>query len=255
MGLKACLVAPQNGGRDEKPLGNLVLSLFYHEDIGNATARQEVDKLPALNSLKPPIGVSLVFLEHIHITFAFSKLQTYPSPMQSKTTPVEDLCTDMLFATDEPPDEYHPMLFDLPPSILDLDGVQSPTCLTQTIGKQTSSPDSSFLREHQSAASLIDSVIWGSIEDKLPDTDSPSNEFGTVTTNNQVDFAEFIRLIDVGLRSMISKNETPLFKEIKTMVNSNGPKLAEIAPALFSPGYLKVSLTLSEVVSNKESKH
>lgn len=172
--------------------------------------------------------------------------------MQSKATPVEDLCTDMLFATDEPPDVYHPMLFDLPPSMLDSDGVQSPSCLTQTMGRQTSSPDSSFPREHQSAASLIDSVIWGSIEDRLPDADSPSKEFRAVTTNNQVDFAEFIRLIDVGLRSMISKNETPLFKEIKTMVNSNGPKLAEIAPALFSPGYLKVSPTILGAVSKKE---
>lgn len=88
---------------------------------------------------------------------------------------------------------------------------------------------------------------WSSIDNTL----TPSQEIGAVTTTNHGDFRDFIRLMDAGLRSTISKNEAQVSEEVKVTVESNGPKLADIAPALFSPGYLQVSPAISSGVHQR----
>lgn len=111
--------------------------------MGSAISRVEANGLSAPNSIKPPHGVPLVFAEHIHFTFAFSNLQTYPSTMQRTATPAGELFTSVLFTTVEPPHD-HPMLLDLPAYVFASNLVQSPPCFTKSTGKRIRSPSSLF---------------------------------------------------------------------------------------------------------------
>lgn len=53
---------------------------------------------------------------------------------------------------------------------------------------------------------------------------------------------ELVEITDVALRTLICDNRTPNPAGIKCVSKSVGPKLSDIAPALFSPGYHDVSL-------------
>ena len=58
-----------------------------------------------------------------------------------------------------------------------------------------------------------------------------------------LDLSTLVELIDIALRTLICDYKITVPSGIKWSSRSVGPKLSNIAPALFSPGYLAVSLT------------
>lgn len=62
---------------------------------------------------------------------------------------------------------------------------------------------------------------------------------------DQLDLQTLMKLIDTALRTLICNNPTRTAAGIKTSADPSGPKLADISPALFSPGYLSVRVTFS----------
>ena len=56
-----------------------------------------------------------------------------------------------------------------------------------------------------------------------------------------LDLEASAKLIDAALRTMICDNRTTLLPGVELKEKSSEPKLAEVLPALFSPGYLQVN--------------
>lgn len=197
---------------------------------------------PAPNSMRPPFGIPLIFVEHVYIDFTLSSLQTHPVGTQERTAPIEGLCTDMLFTVFEPQHEFRPVLPDFSANSFLSGQVQLPSSNENPMQSfATQDPNSNFSCRAHSLAASIHSLNWSSLGDVLPDANWQFSQNKTTSLADGIFFTNFIRLIDAGLRSMISRNITPVCEEIKLTLDSNRPKLAEIAPALFSPGYLQVS--------------
>lgn len=54
------------------------------------------------------------------------------------------------------------------------------------------------------------------------------------------DFHTILKVVDVSIRTMICDRKFEKTPGVRLVKNSGGPKLADIAPTLFSPGYLEV---------------
>ena len=65
-----------------------------------------------------------------------------------------------------------------------------------------------------------------------------------VLGSNKMTIGDFARLIDSAFRMMICGERSPSAKDVSCSRSSGGPMLAEIAPALFCPGYQLVSFAM-----------
>lgn len=242
------MVLPRNDGHRELPLADIILSLVYQEDLGSTMTGLEVKEQRVSSSIKPPCGIPLVFVKHIYIIFTFSHLQTTSVLTKRKVPLFEDTCSDMLFAAVESQHEHLPILPDSPAYPLDRDGYQSilsKRTFTQSVDQETCIPRSPWVQEYSPVPPKVHSFSCSHEEDISPDINRHSKEIKPVSMIDNSVLTDCIKLADAGLRSIISKPQVPTSKSIKVKVNFNVPKLAEIAPALFRPGYLQVSQTLS----------
>lgn len=70
------------------------------------------------------------------------------------------------------------------------------------------------------------------------------NTTETVVENRSVVLGDWAKLIDSSFRRMICGERAAAAQGVRLTKDSRGPKLADVAPALFCPDYLSVSLTV-----------
>ena len=210
---------------------------------------------------KPPKGVSSVSLDLVDIKFTFSKANQNSSAQKRKKVKVDD-------------DEY---LDDVEILFLDNDETQyqSGYCHSQPL-TQASPTDvwDDFVEARPfSQPAFID--VPGAVHEKtaaqtslrvseyLPASGHPtqadsriaslSTEFPSLGSSRKrqlprsdtdikgLSLFHSVKLVDAAIRTLIDDNRTYTAPGITLTCKTEGPKLAKISPALFSPGFMEVS--------------
>ena len=200
------------------------------------------------------------------MTFIFSSLGVCSSTKRSKLTSGEDLATHMLF-TDGHVIEY------LNQSALPQHLVQWPMLLSLEHDRRSQSATQQsdnirvprkLLCGHQFTSDLPHSFqdcILGSpfqsLFEKLPPLELPEKRAASDCFPNEkkILLDDLLKLFDAGLRTMICGDKILPLSGVTSSIRHLGPKLAEISPAMFRPGYLPVSFpSLREIFSRIMSR-
>lgn len=252
LNLKACLVPHSEGEGLPFPSGDLCFSLSHLRSTKGSAEKSDGNIIFPAHDVKQPFGVPCAFLEHIQMTFTFSSLGVCSSRKRSKLTSGEDLVSRVLF-TDGHLIEY------LNQSALPQHLVHEPTLLSLEHDGQFQSAiqQSDNIRDPRNIicglqvtsnlplsfqGCILGSPFQSLVEElpplKLPAKRAPSDYF---PNEEKIILADLVKLFDAGLRTMICGDKILPLSGVTLSIRHLGPKLAEISPAMFRPGYLPVS--------------
>ena len=252
LNLKACLVPHSEGEGLPFPSGDLCFSLSNLRSTRGSAEKSNGNIILPAHDVKQPFGVPCAFLEHIQMTFIFSSLGVCSSTKRSKLTSGEDLASHVLF-TDGHLIEY------INQSALSQHMVHGPTLLSLEHDRQLKSAiqQSDNIQDprnricdlqvtsnlpHSFQDCVLGSPFQSLVEElpplKLPAKRAPSDYF---PDEENIILADLVKLFDAGLRTMICGDKILPLSGVTSSIRNLGPKLAEISPAMFRPGYLPVS--------------
>lgn len=252
LNLKACLVPHSEGEGLPFSSGDLCFSLSNLRSTRGSAEKSNGNIILPAHDVKQPFGVPCAFLEHIQMTFIFSSLGVCSSTKRSKLTSGEDLASHVLF-TDGHLIEY------LNQSALSQHMVHGPTLLSLEHDRQLQSviQQSDNIQDprnlicdlqvtsnlpHSFQDCVLGSPFQNLVEElpplKLPAKRAPSYYF---PDEENIILADLVKLFDAGLRTMICGDKILPLSGVTSSIRNLGPKLAEISPAMFRPGYLPVS--------------
>ncbi len=214
-----------------------MLALSYSQSCSNSRMNIESPNVPIAQYASPPASVPYAYVDEVKLVFVFKLSATAPASKRrrlgSNTKYEPD--SDMLFGFRDPINNMesigqpqsissnrlqpHLWLHNFPVKKLDL--------------KQDSQEGPSPPESSKNGSGVKAGIIATPRGKRSP----PENS----TRMADIVFTDLALLIDVGLRSMICGNIVYKHSNIKLLSSSGGPKLAEIAPGLFSPGYMQVS--------------
>ena len=225
------------------PVEELILILAHSQTSNNSTS--EFDKLNPLTAhdCSPPSSVPYAYLHEVKLAFKFSILHyisNTPAPKRQRlafTSPYMP-GSDMLFGAPGPVKHVG----QVNQSHLKLDSLfQSQPWLPNIAVLDANvryESKASFQEKHPRIDYFQNNLVVepGRVATPRPKRPLHSNS----TKSKDTMFTDMANLIDVGLRSMICDNIVQKPPNIMLLSDSGRPKLAEISPALFSPGYMQV---------------
>lgn len=213
-----------------------MLALSYSQSCSNSRVDIESPNVPIAPYASPPVSVPYAYVDEIKLVFLFELSATAPASKRrrlgSNTEYEPD--SDMLFGFRNPINSRESI--DQPQSISS-NRLQPHLWLYNFPVKKPDRGHDSREGPLPPESSKIDSAVKAGFvatpRSKIP---PPKNS----TRPADIAFTDLALLIDVGLRSMICGNIVHKHSNINLLSSSGGPKLAEIAPGLFSPGYMQV---------------
>lgn len=226
------------------PLGDLCFSLSnLRSTLGSVETLDGSILLPA-HDIKQPFGVPFAFLTHIQMTFIFSSFGGCSNSKRSKLISGEDIGS-------------HVLLMDRH-LIEHLNQGALPEHLSQDPKRLSLEHDPQFKSAIQQSGNIQDprTVICGlpftanlgssfqSPVNQLPPMKLPVKRaaFDFFPNEKKIILADLVKLFDAGLRTMISGDKIQPLSGVTSLICHLGPKLAEVSPAMFRPGYLPVSV-------------
>lgn len=254
LNLKACLVLHLEEEGLSFPSGDLCFSLSHLQSTLGSAKKSDGNNLLEAPDIKQPFGVPFVFLDHIQLTLHFSSLGVCSNRKRSKLTTGEDPEWKMLrdgglveslnqsalpqhfFQFHEPKLLYLEHDQQCEPAIQRCDNVQD--LRNPTSGLQfTSNLPPSF-------HNCIPGSAFQNLGDELQPMKLPAKRAASDYFPNEkkIILTDLAKLFDAGLRTMIFGDEIRLLSGVTSSTCHLGPKLAEISPAMFRPGYLPVSI-------------
>lgn len=218
------------------------------ETPGNTkTSRHDIN----VASIRPPDGVPHAEIKEIHITWTLSQMRARPrykrkkpsKPKHSEEVEDDELLLHnghngyrALLSLSQPPPQSssledmligHVWSASQPPAASNPDGILDDEWLVEDQATPDHSPLDSQVMEPQKDQT----EVRGKARRKRTGSD---------LTVKLPDFCISLKLFDASLRYMICDKTIRTSPGIKLSERSHGPKLAEICPGLFSPGYLQV---------------
>lgn len=216
------------------PLGELVLTLAYSQTCSNSKTNVESPNVPIAQYASPPASVPYAYLDEVKLVFEFSAIAPASKRRRLGLITKHEPDSDMLFGFRDSIDSMestaqpqpisnsrlqpHLWLYNFPVKKLHFGQVL-----------KEPSPMGCF----QNAFAVKAGIVATPRGKRFKPSD--------YTQTADIIFSDLALLIDVGLRSMISDNIVTKPPNIRLLSNSGGPKLTEISPGLFSPGYMHVS--------------
>ena len=190
----------------------------------------------------PPASVPYACLDEVKLIFRLSSIGCEsdtppPKRMRLEYTKSSTSNSDMLFCAHSPSvgteltEESEQMLEISPQLQLEL---SNPASIRLDLGHE----HYTLLSKEPPAIASVRSFIGtiGTSVVALQPTFLPDRSPHNVDTM----FADLAELIDIGLRSMICDKVVQMPPQIGQVYETGRPKLAEISPVLFSPGYREV---------------
>ncbi|MCJ1468377.1 hypothetical protein MMC07_007005 [Pseudocyphellaria aurata] len=247
LNLRASLVLHLEDEDHSCPSADLCFSLSHLRSTLNSAENSDINILLPAHDIEQPFGVPFALLEHIQMTFIFSSLGVYPNGKRIKLTSSEDLESHVLL-TDNPLVEYLNRS-PLPRQLIQTPNSDSLGHDQQLVLIKQQSENSQELRyltrgvRLTSNLPLFKDCILGSpfqspIE-KSPPMKLPGKRAASDYLPNaeKIILADLVNLFDAGLRTMICGDK---IQPVSGVISStcSGPKLAQISPAIFRPGYL-----------------
>lgn len=218
----------------------------------STTARHDIN----VASIRPPDGVPYAELKEIHIKWAFSPMRAHSRIKRKKPSKpkngeeVDD--DDLLLQNDN--DSYRAFLsLSQPiPQSLPLEHTFTGHTWSYSQPPAASNPDGMPDDEgFEEDPSTSDLSPWNS---QVMTPQQKQTKLGIKTSRKRTksdatfklpDFCTSLKLFDASLRYIICDKTFRVSPGIKLQERSHGPKLAEICPVLFSPGYLQVRELMS----------
>lgn len=252
LNLKACAVLHLHEGLSF-PLGDLCFSLSnLRSTLGSVEKSDGIIHLPA-HDIKQPFGVPFAFLTHIQMTFIFSSLGGCSNSKSSKLISGGDIRSHVLLMDSHLVEHLNqsalPEHLSQDPKRLSLEhdrqfksaiqqsrNIQDPRNIICGLPFTANSPPSF---QNCVLGSLFQSPVDQLPPMKLPVKRAASDFF---PNEEKIILADLAKLFDAGLRTMISGDKIQLLSGVTSSICQLGPKLAEISPAMFRPGYLPVSV-------------
>lgn len=209
------------------------------------------------HGLMQPPGIPSAFMEHIQLRFFFSYLRFRTNGKRYKFGFFEELGPPMLFADDHLAKRMkktnmpwsfsnqtslscpnHSRRIGFLPTRNSDDGHQSK--ITGGARGKSISPFESFRLD---SPGLIVAV---KLPHEEPPTKRPASDY--IERENKVILADLAKLFDAGFRTMIGGDKIRPLTGVTLVRGHSGPKLAEISPILFRPGYLSVRISIPKLI-------
>ena len=220
------------------------MTLAHCQPNGNSKIDGANLKTVNAQNVSPPASIPFAYLEEIKLVFEFTPIRcrnTSPASKKRKLEftenskqnsamplisrcPIQDMeCIKQCEQVRDSQSQLPLWLSNLPlenvnlgyqPEVLSQEAFPSTVCLQNIPALKAGKPES----------------LW----DLESSADVPTQTVDIVS-------AKLANMIDLGLRSMICENVVQRLPDIKLLDNSSRPKLAEVSPTLFSPGYIHVS--------------
>lgn len=233
--------------------GDIVLALAHISPpaTGPDPSKGRKCRLADVRAAHPPDGVPTVALERINITLNFSR-QTRALNMKALYRPEKGslynhLATNEHSSDLQQGDRIQPMDIHGTFSSVDMDMDR------RSLSQQACTDDDEML-ENFSSGTSVRSILTHVEKDATSNFQSRDFGMGLAAGNNlglesqytlaDIDFSQLLELTDAALRTLISVDPVRTSPGIRLVPESPGLKLAQICPALFSPGYLIVRYEL-----------
>lgn len=225
------------------PLEDFVLSISHSKTMKISTVKPEKNMLSGPGPMSPPWGVPIIFLDDIKLIFRISNSWNM---RQLDTTSTDRLYLDMLLAAIEhlePAFKNQGMLLDDP--LLFSKSAWIQLDLNDTASAKSSfNPKTGFIASFPTGFPLAVPQI--NIFAQKVDCDfpvmRPQIECAMQSSAREKEFViDLVKLVDAGFRTILTKDKPQLHSGLSMAISCDGPKLLEIAPAVFNPDYLRVS--------------
>lgn len=253
LNLKACLVLRLEGEGLSFPSCDLCFSLSRLRSTPGSAEKSDGNILLPAHDIQQPFGVPFAFLEHIQMTFIFSSLGIFPNRKRSKLRPGEGLESHLLLTDGHvaenlnesslPQHLFHqPKLLSLEhdrqfeSTIQQSDNIQDPRSHISGLQFTSTLPP---LFQDCTLGSPFQSLVDEMLPLKLPVKRAALDNF---PNEEKIILADLVKLFDAGLRTMICGEKIKPLSGVTSSICQLGPKLTEISPAMFRPGYLPVSI-------------
>ena len=244
LSLKASLTSTEKLSSDSiLPVAELVLTLAHSQTSSTAKTKFDNPAFSTTQDISPPTSVPYAYLNEVKILFRFSFILCgSPTPAAKRRRLDFASChrpnSDMLFnihKLDGPNAIEHsqPSFNNRLQTQLSLYGLPTGDLFT----RQESSPSTQDQISPIACSQNTFHIEIGTAAMPCPKRSSTSNPQEAENVNS----TDLARLIDLGLRSMICDIVKVKSSDINMLSVPERPKLSEIAPGLFSPGYMHVS--------------
>lgn len=253
LNLKACLLLHLEEGGLSFPSGDLCFSLSHDQSNLGSAEKLDGNILLEAPDIKQPFGVPFVFLDHIQMTLNFSPSGVCSNKKRCKLTTGEDPkwkrllrdghLVEYLNQSALPQHLFHePKLSSLEydqqceSAIQQCDNIQDLRNPISGLHVTATLPPS--------FQSCIPGTAFQNLVDELPPMKFPAKRAASdyVPNEEKIILTDLAKLFDAGLRTMIFGDKIRLLSGVTSSTCQLGPKLAEISPAMFRPGYLPVSI-------------
>ncbi|MCJ1244334.1 hypothetical protein MMC30_001532 [Trapelia coarctata] len=255
LGLRASLTLPAGEVGSSQDSGRFYLSIVHTETSESSTTlRQEA----AAASTRPPDSVPYVELKEIHITWTLFRMAARsPYKRWKPSKPVgsgdvedellqSDHCDYGTFVSMSQPTSQTPSLWK--PET----GCAWPSSQPSTASNLDEMLDDEghvrFLSAPYFSSSDSQVIELGQAPAQV-DLKASRKRTNSDATFKLPDFSASLKLFDASLRYMICNKTFRISPGVKLQDRSTGPKLGEICPALFSPGYLQVMSQRNRFIS------
>lgn len=255
LGLKAALIIPTTCAIPSKKQPDFLLKLSQVDpQQGSVQSSKAGDESSVTRDTNPHSGILVAHLEEVAITWSFSLAPASALVRKRKVNQVslrvEDetlydaagdrddmvLLDDVLYH--RYPHQKFPRCQESEPAATDIPEFEDDFVLDTDYSSQESDVSSAFSRGFHSNGSTSSSCMLLPEDSAVPQ--------GTIP-DYKVVFEDWSKLVDLSFRSLIYSDKRAL-RGITCDRGSIEPKLAEISPPLFSPGYLPVSAYLTNHV-------
>ncbi len=229
--------------------GDIVLSLAHISPFGTAPGPSKGRKCrPAdIRAAQPPAGVPAVSLDRINLTLNLTRrcwtqdVKALHSPEKSSLCcypAINEHSSDLQRGDHVQPMDSHEALSS---NDVDMDkrSLSQPPCTADDDMLDNFPPGIS----DQLMISRVGKDATNTFHSRFCGTGlAAGNSVGLESRHKlaDVNFNHLLELTDSALRTLISVDPVRTSAGIRSLVASPGPKLAQISPALFSPGYLLV---------------
>ena len=256
LGLQAALTFPTERNADGEERLNIVLGLMHADPHGNTTsATKRRGEQRATYDPIPPGGILLAHIEEVGIKLTFSLIHSHGKLVRKRKatdTSIESdhsRLRDHLVGDEDRIDIMAEGVYSHDPRYCEIAPDRLMTACPTTADDLELDDDSMLDADSSSQESMVFSDCSQVAESSCSSAKSSpavlENNATEHVENNGVMLGDCAKLIDSSFRRILCGERGPAAQGVRATKDSKGPKLADIAPALFRPDYLSVSLTVT----------
>ena len=258
LGFQVALSVPIECEADGEQRPDFVLDLTLADPRGNTnTALEAAGTHSTAYDPRPPHGIAIAYLKEIIVKLSFLHILPHNNLVKKRKANDTTIEPDRSWlyhrlGSDKGSMSYVDRRSSVQESSYQQVVQENPFSMDPTAGNALDSDDEVMLDVDSSSPESVVSSTFSQVTVSSSSTARSlvplcNTEIGTnnILETNKFIIGDFARLVDSAFRTMICGERSPATKGVSCCRKSNEPMLAEIAPALFCPGYQMVSFAIA----------